>query len=123
MNVKELMIGDLVLCEKKPIKVEIINGLDNCINEVYCQGDIVDEIRETDIEPIPLTPEILKANGFVFDNVEYEYVLEGFPSVIIDVHSACIYWQGHLLRFFSVHELQHALRLCGLTELADNFKV
>ncbi len=22
-----------------------------------------------------------------------------------------------------VHELQHALRLCGLTDLADNFKV
>ena len=27
------------------------------------------------------------------------------------------------IKLDSVHQLQHALRLCGLDELADNFKV
>lgn len=27
------------------------------------------------------------------------------------------------IHIYYVHELQHALRLCGLNELADNFKV
>lgn len=85
------------------------------------------------IKPIPLTPEILEKNGFVANNhvcpyPYYEYVnkehkLEigfGFPQgnriifkepwVYIDSeyvfiqHLPCIY----------VHQLQHALKVCGI---------
>ena len=76
---------------------------------------------------VPLTSEILEKNGFVRSKVfvEWKYERNGnyllwkpFPWLQIstdnsDVNFECKY----------VHELQHALRLCGLTESADNFKV
>lgn len=95
------------------------------------------------IEPIPLTPEILEKNGWIQCKYEtckslYEYkglhlrhtmikrsngrwvanvdgIVEKFPDE---------YTHSFLrINVFYVHELQHALRLCGLNELADNFKV
>lgn len=91
------------------------------------------DVEAKHLQPIPLTPEILEKNGFVANNhvcpySYYEYVnkehkLEigfGFPQgnqtifkepwVYIDSeyifiqHLPCIY----------VHQLQHALRLCGI---------
>ena len=103
-------------------------------------------------EGIPLTIEILEKNGWYYgltsDEEEAEYFLDGchyhrhwsydegagsisliFPNeadggeLIIDDQS----FNRHLNLVFCdtlhVHELQRALRLCGLNELADNFKV
>lgn len=88
----------------------------------------------TAIEPIPLTPEILEANGFKFVG-EYEWSNEihvsryryrdGNGDIKVELNYAPNYdgftWKG--IEINNVHKLQHALRLCGLTELADNFKV
>lgn len=139
MKVKDLMIGDWVLGKKKPVKVETINDNDKCINEVYCQGDIVDELSEEDIEPIHITPEILKANGF---GVCYESCLQTKYQFWSYDGNLCVEYKlskqtkdyNYLkifindinrigIRILYVHELQHALRLCGLNDLADNFKV
>ena len=103
-------------------------------------------------EGIPLTTEILEKNGWYYgltsDEEEAEYFLDGchyhrhwsydegagsisliFPNeadggeLIIDDQS----FNRHLNLVFCdtlhVHELQRALRLCGLNELADNFKI
>lgn len=103
-------------------------------------------------EPIPLTPEILEKNGWYYgltsDEEDAEYCLGGchydrhwcydegagsisliFPNdtdggeLIIDDQS----FNRHLNLVFCdtlhVHELQRELRVCGLNELADNFKV
>ena len=103
-------------------------------------------------QPIPLTPEILEKIGWYFgltsDEEDAEYCLGGchydrhwtydegagsisliFPNgadggeLIIDDQS----FNRHLNLVFCdtlhVHEIQHALRLCGLNELADNFKI
>jgi hypothetical protein len=103
-------------------------------------------------EGIPITPEILEKNGWYYgltsDEEEAEYFLDGchyhrhwsydegagsisliFPNeadggeLIIDDQS----FNRHLNLVFCdtlhVHELQRALRLCWLNELADNFKV
>ena len=103
-------------------------------------------------EPIPLTPEILEKNGWYYgltsDEEDAEQCLGGchydrhwcydegagsisliFPNdtdggeLIIDDQS----FNRHLNFVFCdtlhVHELQRTLRLCGLNELADNFKV
>ena len=84
-------------------------------------------------EPIPLTPEILEKNGFVFDcdfwtiaNPRYNNVrMVTYYSIGDDVADAFLgHWafdENYAIDY--VHELQHALRLCGLDELADNFKV
>lgn len=82
------------------------------------------------IEPIPLTPEILEKNGFIKVNSQrYDY---GYPDtdcyVKVNPKKNMIHVNGrnansNLYSHSFVHELQRALRLCGLNELADNFKV
>ena len=76
-------------------------------------------------QPVPLTPEILKKNRW--EETEYwheykdgntiiQYSLSNIWGIINEIeieHFKCEY----------VHQLQHLLRLCGLDELADNFKV
>ena len=41
-------------------------------------------------------------------------------KVIEEERERCV---GIVEQFYYFHELQHALRLCGLNELADNFKI
>ena len=56
---------------------------------------------------------IKRSNGRWVANVEG--IVEKFPDE---------YTHSFLrINVFYVHELQHALRLCGLNELADNFKI
>lgn len=105
------------------------------------------------VEPIPLTAEILMRNGFekrveehkitsakkanrVHYKTRYELV-QNPCTPMVNIISVCVIgktsikyhskngeWiKGINLRLQYVHELQHALRLCGLNELADNFKV
>lgn len=81
-----------------------------------------------EIEPIPLTPEILEKNGFelrddffyhmVDDNPHhYDFKLKnGNDGYILEYNTYNL-----IIRY--VHRLQRALRLCRLNDLADNFKV
>ena len=89
------------------------------------------------IEPIPLTAEILEKDGWERDiDKEWEYnnshILPHYcyqwekRNVKIEMYAGLEGFTISLIigrRFYAVHELQHALRLCGLNELADNFKV
>ena len=80
--------------------------------------------------PIVLTPEILEKNGFIKVNSQrYDY---GYPDTVryvkVNPKKNMIHVNGrnansNLYSHSFVHELQRALRLCGLNELADNFKV
>lgn len=96
--------------------------------------------RAYEFEPVPLTPEILEKNGFEmfkYDGWVHYYRIFGNGAIPFVLHSII---GGEMLSqevdIFStstntncgidvnyVHELQHALRLCGLNELADNFKL
>lgn len=85
------------------------------------------------LEPIPLTPEILEKNGFVFDGTkdwlyknehvffsirvtppqpDNEWWDEGATGFEIWDNDSDIIIEGRKQIF--VHELQHALRLCGI---------
>ena len=108
-------------------------------------------VPSTYCSPIPLTPEILEKNEWKSDNNISECLgIEVFAS---EKNKCCVEFDGedeysfntyerwedtdyygtpmdwgyryitsiYHLRY--VHELQHALRLCGLDELADNFKL
>lgn len=104
-----------------------------------------------DIEPIPLTEEILKANGFIDENATNGlsfrlYVLQTNQEYG-DVwgrtnHTITVAWREYnsdvyVTRPYGtstqqkisvadiryVHELQHALHICGLNELADNINI
>lgn len=93
------------------------------------------------ITPIPLTSEILEKNGFEYSDGTLDYTLRNridynnvwsitaFESKIkqgwcVDTSFSHLNYSESARRIINyVHELQHALRLCGLNDLADNFKV
>ena len=76
-------------------------------------------------EPITLTPEILEKNGWKDDGLWYEYQdsTNTIQSCLPDMRGII---NGIEIKEFQckyVHQYQHLLRLCGLNELADNFKI
>lgn len=125
MKATELMIGDWVTYtgdDEGPIE-----GIIDAINP---RLDYEIEILGTDakineIEPIPLTHEILKKNGWHGNSIFME--LDADENTQFSWANRCgavLYKNGwcHCDCKY-VHTLQHALRLCGFDELADNFKI
>ena len=142
MKLTDLSIGDLVLINNTPHKIQAIDSIDAEVqadDELYYVGE--DRCHSEDkIEGIPLTPEILEKNGFEmfkYDGWVHYYRIFGNSAIPFVLHSMI---GGEMLSqevdIFStstdtncgidvnyVHELQHALRLCRLNKLAENFKV
>ena len=134
MKANELMIGDRV-CYNVPnkyyTKVEEIRGTSDG-EEYYirCHRDSKDtyleQLKHEDfsvdiLHPIPLTPEILEKNGFVGELCSnwIDYVSEEYKLRIIckpNDEGWTIYANHFGLdkKDVFVHELQHALRLCGI---------
>lgn len=137
------MIGDWVLisvwdCKPFPSKVTSINY------NSYQGKDFVDWIDTEDeeeigmyaVQPIPLTPEILEKNNdilygelpILFDDgkmhysiIECRYVSKEYErndETFYCLLSGCAYHGGSFVTPFAkiryVHELQHALKLCGI---------
>lgn len=121
MKVNELMIGDWCRMRRCDIPDAIFYT-----SKVLC----LQKDGFLEYEPIPLTEEILEKNGFQSssDGKSIAYFSEeDEPLFTISIRQGGywipISWYGKGLILKYVHELQQALRLCGLTELADNFKV
>lgn len=133
MKSTELMIGDwvsvedLIRCRVDKIFQDYVVCLDKRDNEII--GNIM---------PIPLTPEILEKNGFdnegyyrlpINENMSLEYYM--YEHRLRKWYRGVDGWQNHSIikditfqcQCHYVHELQHALRLCGMNELADDFKI
>lgn len=139
MKANELMIGDRVYL----IKGYFMNYSLSTIKRkeiLEIDGYYLHKISEglLEVEPIPLTVEILEKNGFKG---------EGYLILELDEFSCLEYYpfEGRLRKIWHgidewnnhsdtkditfqchckyVHELQHALRLCGLNEIADNLKI
>lgn len=140
MKAKELMIGDWVRIDE-PDKYAGATGQiqslmyhredDAAYFNVFIQGKfgyVSRDVCSDDIRPIPLNAEILEKNGF--ENIgDDTYQLEEKPCwfwVDFFRHTyGCEYDTStyeyeddeHRLKLYgipSVHELQHALRLCGI---------
>ena len=79
-------------------------------------------------EPILLTHEILEKNGFCVmkkvNNGAEEYIAYITAGLMFHYNrDNDYYFSNTLISWKYVHTLQHALRLCGLNDLADNFKI
>ena len=129
MKANKLMIGDWVKCGKRYMKVT----------------QLAEDMDCDDIDPIPLTPEILKKNGFIKDSYKDDVLTDvyhllvptGFernsftiqvslyrePICGVSTLVKCWGWLPpyngglndiHLCSANYVHQLQHALRLCGI---------
>lgn len=124
MRPEELMIGDWVCLVDPDTKKRTntkVKGSDLCGGGIFCLQWF---------EPIPLTPEILEKNGFIeitgrVKRLTWAWKKQGTH---IEVNEATPNWYQIVIhkeasdlgdeRIFGryVHELQHALKLIGITK-------
>ena len=143
MKATELMVGDWV-CLKDDTKCEFPLKVDGVLtDDISLEGEGFLGGVDGLIRSIPITPEILEKNGFYDRNTQWYYKRFGSYDCF-DISISLVYREievskvcgagtdceeeeyGSSIVFgndICVHTLQHALRLCGLDELADNFKV
>ena len=141
MKANELMLGDWVrrrwtCCNtgREVIKDFQVTEIRKNGETLYAWGKGGNMGRVEDLEPIPITPEILEKNGFVFFDDSYNkkpirrYKYEGDEykyGISTDDTDGSYFTFGipyngicfnivRALRVHSIHELQHALRLCGI---------
>ena len=129
MTANELMIGDYVIRKNVPNEILIVNAIDSIRGIVYLDLDglgITEKIEN--IKPIPLTPEILEKNGWVYNNEDEKFFPQTWVGGGLKLQGAddCGYCivvtsdyddedtNGTPFIIFYVHQLQHALRLCGI---------
>ena len=124
---KDLMVGDYIANRNgSPMQIVAVDE----DNAYACEGNeerpwIFGDNEGYKPQPIILTPEILEKNGWKETEYWHEYQdgkntiqcclpdMRGRINGIEIEHFKCEY----------VHQYQHLLRLCGLNELADNFKI
>ena len=143
MKATELMIGDLIKI-KGHLDYDKVQEIARDENMQWyisfaCSATL---FRAYEFEPIPLTPEILEKNGF--KKIDFSHYQINDRTLVLDADGK---WDGEVSWHWVVtemstnskgqnvvldyyvatlnyaHQLQHALRLCGLNELADNFKI
>ena len=143
LSVKELQICDWIQ-DRNGFQWQIIGVGDDYAYATFegNEGDPWEfDDKDDQPEPIPITPEILEKNGFersvvipsnFYRNIDNE-------RLIFSPHSSCyglgyVHWDEsndadimHRLEvqqpIMYIHQMQHALRLFGLDQLADNFKI
>lgn len=124
---RDLMVGDWC-CDQHGFQWQIIGVGDDYAYATFegNEGDPWEfDDKDEQPQPISLTPEILEKNGWkhhaifmdleVADNINFSWTDMYGESLFQNSH--------HMCDCKYVHTLQHALRLCKLNELADNFKV
>lgn len=134
MKPNELMIGDWVIDAGITSRTvyKRINRTDERSNS--CVADDYKVILgEAGIKPIPITPEILEANGIrhykdcgrlsFYKRIDADFVIRyeiyaGYIGIEL-----CDGNRISVERITKVHELQHVLRLIGMNDLADNFVI
>lgn len=108
----KLMVGDWVDWNGHYMQVEgtAVGG------DTYFGIDAVcDIIPNAELSPIPLTECMLKDNG-LYERCEF---FDGWNFEFADNKKRVVSVSG----IWFVHEIQHVLRICGLSGLADEFRV
>ena len=122
---KSLMIGDWLYLGTTDIAVQVkaisADGDDTILvkyQEPDKWGKYGEMVGNDDVRPIPLTPEILKKNGFKDAQFYSELLWNDVFQILSDCSSLSIRCKNSDLSLSipcdMVHQLQHALRLCGI---------
>ena len=127
MKANELMVGDILLNENADYV--LVRSVSDTAKKDFCIVEVLDGVHQGEIQrvhcedltPTILTPEILKKNGF--ENRGAQFFCDRIGM---------IWWKDNIFMFSKytrhedlptenisinigyVHELQHALRLCGI---------
>ena len=110
LKVTDLMVGDWVYITEHPMRKEA----KQVKPEHFLRSLVI-------FEPIPLTPEILEKNGLSNDYYGSYFKEDEHMLLEISTSEDCISWtinthEYGILKLEYVHELQHALRLCGINK-------
>ena len=119
MKTSELQLGDIVSCLGDPVRVVSLSlkgdepiGIMSPLKKIFT-------FMEKDVYPIILDESMLMQNNFNPEIVSWwRPKVEDFFKIAIMNNDTSLCAEVKY-----VHELQHALRLCGLSELAENLKV
>ena len=121
---RDLMVGDWC-CDHHGFPMQITNVGDDYAYATFedNEGDPWEfDDKDDQPQPIPLTPEILEKNGlWYYSNDMWLHDEVGFYIEKWNGRFQC--YDINDIKLDSVHQLQQILRLYGLNELADNFKV
>lgn len=122
MKVSDLMIGDWVKVVDDDTneiiigKIKYIDGEHSNVNVIIFDDSVSYPFSIDCIQPIPLTPEILKKNGFVYSDIPFEQSWQQFGLSIWgtmgNYHISC--GMNISMDVSNVHELQHAMKLCNI---------
>ena len=134
MKANELMVDDWVLHDGEPYQIRQLgiygenrdgeNYPAVCVSKPKWIGLIVDR---NEIEPIPLTTKILEKNGWSYNNEDAKYAAEtwvgnglmlqengvGYRIVVVSDYDDEDTNDTQFVITY-IHQLQHALRLCGI---------
>ena len=124
---KDLMVGDYIANRNgSPMQIVAVDE----DNAYACEGNeerpwIFGDDEGYEPQPIILTPEILEKNGWKDDGLWYEYQdgTNTIQSCLPDMRGIINGIEFKEFQCKYVHQYQHLLRLCGLEEIADNFKI
>ena len=130
LKISDLSVGDWVINHRGyPTKVQVITSDGNLLcGELDAKSEHCTHLWVQDIKPIPITAEVLEKNGFeehcggIF---RYEWMWQGESSGITLCSFDEELWFVDLffkegkdimcnIPTFSVHQLQHILRLAGV---------
>lgn len=119
MKANELMIGDLLYDKANDYYGEVTGVIDN--GEIYIDGVIA---YIADCTPIPLTQEILEKNRAFKNHLmgeqrHFTYNLYGFELLAIYDADFSFQINTGARKMKYVHELQHALKLCGIEKTIE----
>lgn len=143
VNIRNLMVGDWVktnpscgklACDiKSSIAMVSEIGFSNSDGMYVTFVGIKGQYYDDEIEPIPLTKEIMEKNGFnlypeetnvFYLNAGYQHDLDIVCLYIGDIERPSIYGNDSLgektyvvLHCKYVHELQHVLKMCGIKKI------
>lgn len=128
ISVKELQIGDWVIFNDKPAQVVIIDNWEDEISYFDADAGGALTFKTKNVNPVALTKEMLEKNGFEFFDSSYFNNNVSITFFSTGIYFTCDVYKDEVCDVIEshinyVHELQHLLRLCGLTEMADNFKI
>lgn len=125
MKTTELMIGNWVTGKKwreNPFQITRIHDSGRFIYGKTVNSTVGPFLLD-ELEPILITPEILEMNGFTEDYRYGDLSYIQSRGAVTGIHINGKNGEMREMYFKYVHEVQNALCLCGLNDLADHFKL